>query len=215
MCRTNGAPANLSCIDCGQLTGDALQTTDQELGDSTGDPYEDYPEDQAGMDDVKAALVLKIATELKEYGTKAFKASDPALALDKYQKALRYLNEYPSALKDDPADTETKLNALRFSLHNNCALMHYKLKDYKSARISATNALEVKDSSNADKAKARFRRAQALIGEKDEEEAVKDLEEALKLAPGDTAITKELNGVKVKVKDAQRKEKAAMKKFFS
>ena len=74
--------------------------------------------------------------------------------------------------------------------------------------------MDLKDIKEADRAKALYRRAVAKIGLKDHETALKDLEEAAKLAPGDPAITKELASVKQKAAEAIKKEKAAFKKFF-
>ena len=103
---------------------------------------------------------------------------------------------------------------MRFSLHSNSALSQNKLKAYDEAARSAGNALELQDITDGDRAKAYYRRAVARVGLKEDEVAVKDLEAALKLAPGDAAITKELNGVKKKAAEQARKEKAAYKKFF-
>ena len=68
--------------------------------------------------------------------------------------------------------------------------------------------------SDQDKAKAYYRKALALLGLKDDEEAVKSLETAQKLAPGDAAISKELGAAKKKAAEHAKKEKAAYKKFF-
>lgn len=68
--------------------------------------------------------------------------------------------------------------------------------------------------SKQDRAKASYRKALALLGLKDDEEAVKSLETALQLAPGDVAISKELNAAKKKAAEHAKKEKAAYKKFF-
>lgn len=89
-----------------------------------------------------------------------------------------------------------------------------KLKAFEDARKSASNALDLGRISETDRAKAYYRRALARAGLKDDEEAVKDLEEALKLAPGDAAISKELGAVKKRAADQAKKEKAAYKKFF-
>lgn len=64
-------------------------------------------------------------------------------------------------------------------------------------------------------AKAYFRRAQARIGRKNEEEALKDLDAASKYAPGDAAITKELQNVKRRVQERKEKEKKAYKNAFN
>lgn len=180
--------------------------------DSTGDPYEDFPEDQDKQLD--GPTVIKIATELKEFGNKAFKSGDLNLGLDKYQKGLRYLNEYPEATDDDAPELAKQLTSIRFTLHSNSALLQVKLKAFEDAQKSASNALDLGRISDADRAKAYYRRALAKVGLKDDEEAVKDLEAALKLVPGDAAITKELGAVKKRAAEQAKKEKAAYKKFF-
>ncbi|KAL8950488.1 MAG: hypothetical protein Q9222_003477 [Ikaeria aurantiellina] len=198
--------------DCGQLSADETIKPAQKTPDSTGDPYEDFPEDQAK--DIKAPETCKIATELKDFGNKAFKAGDLNLALDKYQKGLRYLNEDPEIEKDDPPDLSKQMTAIRFTLHSNSALLQNKLKFYEEAQKSANKALEQDNIANSDRAKALYRKGMTSQGLKDDEQAIKDFEEALKLAPGDSAITKELSAAKKKLAEQSKKEKAAYKKFF-
>lgn len=206
--------------DCGQLTGDEAENIgkSKKEPDSTGDSYEEFPQDQA--EEFRGPEILEIATNLKEYGNKAFKSGEINLALDKYQKGLRYLNEYPEALPDDPAELPSELAKIRFTLHSNSALLQIKLNSFADAKTSAENALELdaaKSSavSQQDKAKALYRKAQALLGLKDDEQAVNALEEAQKLAPGDAAITSTLHDAKKKAAEQARKEKAAYSKFFS
>ncbi len=199
-------------IDCGQLSGDEALTSTKKLPDNTGDPYEDFPEDQAG--EIKAPETCKIANELKDFGNKAFKAGDLNLALDKYQKGLRYLNEAPEIEKDDPPELAKQLTAIRFTLHSNSALVQNKLGSYEEAQKSATMALEQEEITGSDRAKALYRKGMASQGLKDDDQAIKDFEEALKFAPGDAAITKELSAAKKKLAEQSKKEKAAYKKFF-
>lgn len=202
----------LICLDCGQLSGDGSSKSGEKVVDSTGDPYEDFPEDQA--EDLEGQEILKIARELKEYGNKAFKAGDLNLALDKYQKGLRYLNEYPEALDKDPAEFAQQLTTIRFSLHSNSALLQIKVNAFDDALKSASNAIELDKIPDADRAKAYFRKALANVSLKDDDQALEDLEAALKLAPSDAAIKKELGIVKKKRADQEKKDKAAYKKFF-
>lgn len=157
---------------------------------------------------------MKIATDLKGFGNKAFKAGDLNLALEKYQKGLRYLNEYREALPEDPSELSKELTHLRFTLHSNAALLQIKLKSFEAAKSSADNALEIGEVPSQDRAKASYRKALALLGLKDDEEAVKSLETAQQLAPGDVAISKELSAAKKKAAEQAKKEKAAYKKFF-
>ncbi|KAL1610080.1 peptidyl-prolyl cis-trans isomerase cpr6 [Paraconiothyrium brasiliense] len=204
-------------IDCGELTGEDYAKATEKVPDQTGDPYEDFPEDQkpAGEEEWKGTDILAIATALKDLGNKAFKAGALQLGIAKYQKGLRYLHEYPTLLDSDPKELGTQLNALKISLHLNSALLQNKVGQYAEAADSAGKALEIEGISEKDQAKAYFRRAQARVGRKNEEEALQDLETAGKLAPGDAAITKELEVVKRRVKERKEKEKKAYKNAFN
>jgi len=204
-------------IDCGELTGDAYDKAAEKVSDATGDPYEDYPEDQkASADDEWAgADILKIATELKNMGNDAFKKSDNALGLKKYQKGIRYLQEYPVPLDSDPADLWSALCALKVQLYSNSALLQNKLGQWSEAAESATKALEMEGISEKDKAKALFRRGIARVGKKNEEDALSDLNAAAKYAPGDAAIAKELASVKQRVQARREKEKKVYANAFN
>ena len=208
---------NADCIivDCGELKGEEAANAHIRPADKTGDPYEDFPEDQTSEGDWKGAEIIEIATKLKDLGTKAFKEGDLDTGLRKYQKGLRYLHEYPQALESDAPGTDTQLEALKISLHCNSALLQIKLKQWEDAEKSASNALAAKNIKDADKAKALYRRALARAALRNDDEAIKDLQDAQKLAPNDTAITNELNAAKKKQADRAAKEKAAYSKFFS
>lgn len=66
------------------------------------DVFEDYPADEEKVDAGVPEVALKVATTLKDLGTKEFKAGQFTIALAKYQKALRYL-DVPSVPKDADA----------------------------------------------------------------------------------------------------------------
>lgn len=200
---------------CGQLTGEEAEAADQRGPDATGDQYEDFPEDaKTGDKEFTATEIVQIASEIKEFGNKAYKEGNLSLGLEKYQKAIRYLNEDPE-LKNESDETKKTLNSLRITLNSNSALLSNKLKSYDEACRYATYALEVPGVSDADQGKALYRRAVAYVGLKDEEAALKDLEEASKLVPGDIAIAKELASVKKTIHERAKKEKAAYSKFFT
>ncbi|CAK7204551.1 cytochrome P450 monooxygenase 41 [Sporothrix eucalyptigena] len=233
-------------VDCGELTGDeaVLSADAPKQPDALGDPYEDFPEDEAeiGVSATEAAKassaapaaaadplasltggggaalsaerILKISTDCKGYGNTAFKNGDWNTALEKYHKALRYLNEDPD-FTGAPEGTKAALDQVRISVNSNAALMHLKLGAWQDARVAATNALEVAGISPADKAKALFRRGQALIKQKDEEDAQTDLAEAHKLAPNDANVLRELNQVKAALKARREKERKTYQKFFT
>ena len=202
-------------VDCGQLSGASYASAKDKSIDATGDPYEDFPDDQG--EDLSGTEYFKISSELKEIGNKAFKAGDVETGIEKYQKALRYLNEYPEPNESDPKDLGAQMQHLRFSLHSNSALLGLKAKRYEEASKWATFAIDAlpSDAKDADKAKVYFRRGMAEVNLKDEEAGLKDLEKASKFAPNDAGITKELHAVKKAVAEREKKEKAAYKKFFS
>ncbi|KAF2848407.1 peptidyl-prolyl cis-trans isomeras-like protein D [Plenodomus tracheiphilus IPT5] len=204
-------------LDCGELTGDDYTNATVKVSDATGDPYEDYPEDQKANseDEWDGQEILKIATELKTMGNAAFKNGDHTLGLKKYQKGIRYLQEYPVALDTDPKDLWPALSALKIQLYSNSALLQNKLGHFNDAAESATKALEIEGITDKDKAKALFRRATAKAGKKSEEDALRDLNEAAKLAPGDAAIVKELEGVKRRVQARKEKEKKVYANAFN
>lgn len=211
------------------MTGADAEIVNAQSGrpDALGDAYEDFPEDELdnmkrnaaegeNLDAIPAAKIVQIATECKDFGNKAFKAGDFASALDKYEKGLRYLNEDPELPEgDEGKELKEKIQAIRFSLNNNGALMNIKMSNWADAARMAQSALLVSGVKDADRAKALYRRGFALIRLKDEDAAVAALTEASKLAPGDAAITKELDEVKKNVSARLAKEKAAYKKFFS
>lgn len=206
------------CIiaDCGELSGAEAETLPQKEPDKTGDPYEDYPEDQKeGDDELTGTEVLKIATELKGFGNGAFKTQDIQLALDKYQKGLRYLHEYPEPLDSDPPELGKQLDALKISLHLNSAQCYLKQENYERANYSTTAALEIKGITEAEQGKALYRRALAKSGLKDDEDAIKDLEQAQQYVKGDKAIESELARLKKRAADREKRQRSALKGAFA
>ena len=204
----------VTIADCGELSGDDFESATQKAPDATGDPYEDFPDDQG--EDLQGSEYFKIASELKDMGNKAFKSGDLTVGIDKYQKGIRYLNEYPETNESDPPDLAAQMKKLKFTLHSNSALLANKTSRYHEAQKWASFAIEgpPPDVKNVDMGKAYYRRAMARISLKDEEAALDDLEQAAKLAPGDGGITSELKKVKQRLAEKEKKEKEAYKKFF-
>ncbi|KAF4633592.1 hypothetical protein G7Y89_g4521 [Cudoniella acicularis] len=203
----------VTITDCGELSGADAEGADQKAPDSTGDEYEDFPEDANKQ--FTAEEIVKIAGDLKEYGNKAFlQLKNLPLGLEKYQKGLRYLNEDPDT-KGKPEEVLDKLDALRFSLNSNIALLSNKLQDFAEAQKAASAALELPGRTDVDKGKARFRRAIANLGLKDDEAALEDLQTASLLVPNDAGVKQKLAEVKSKAAEHHKKEKVAYSKFFS
>lgn len=103
---------------------------------------------------------------------------------------------------------------MKTSLYLNSALLNNKLGKHSQAVEDATKALEIEGIGEKDKGKALFRRAQARSAKKNDEEAVRDLEEALKMVPGDAAVVKDLEAARKRVKERKEREKKAYAKAF-
>jgi peptidyl-prolyl isomerase D len=206
----------VTIADCGLVpAGVSLEDFTRKEPDATGDAYEDFPDDQLKEgEEWKGTDIAKIAEELKSMGNKAFKSGDLKLGLSKYQKGLRYLQEYPATIEGDPAELGPQLSKLRIGLHTNSALLQYKLKQYDDATRSADYALAIEGITDAEKAKALFRKGVVAKEQKNEEDATKFLEEAGKLAPTDAGIKNELAAVKKSASDRKAKERKAYSKMF-
>lgn len=202
--------------DCGEVPeGVSVEEFTKKEPDSTGDTYGDFPEDQLKPgEEWTGEEVVRIATDLKEMGNQAFKGGELQLGLAKYQKALKYLAEYPEPLDSDPAELGHQLNSLKIGLHTNSSLLQFKLKQYAAASKSADHALQVKGITDAQRAKALFRKGVAAKENKNEDEALRCLEAAQKLAPGDAGIANEMHAVKKAAAARREKEKKAYAKMF-
>ncbi|WWC98071.1 peptidyl-prolyl cis-trans isomerase D [Kwoniella sp. B9012] len=205
----------------GVLTPEDIAKEDEErkkAQEASGgeDIWEDYPQDEEGIDAEKAEEALSVALKLKDVGTKEFKAGQFATALDKYQKALRYLDVHPVLPDDAPKEQVEGFRAARIPLLTNAALAALKCTPPAAtlAMILTTRALAIDNLTPAEKGKALYRRALAEIQKKEDEEAEKDLKAALECVPGDAGVLKALKDVEQKRKERREKERKAFSKMF-
>lgn len=221
--------------NCGEIPPNA-SLSDYIISDGTGDPFEDFPEDEESVkatkksedgsgvkDDPRPAL--EAAEKIKQIGTNVLKNAGndvklKQLALEKYKKALRYVNEYIPDFEQYPVEYNSYVK-LKIALLLNVALVALQLGNVTEAYNAANNALEViPDNGNGSKtyakerAKALYRRGLASARNRNEQSAIKDYELALKIVPGDTAILNELQRAKAVIQKRREGEKAAYSKFF-
>ncbi|KAK7042580.1 peptidyl-prolyl cis-trans isomerase D [Favolaschia claudopus] len=205
----------VTIADCGVLAPDdpcMAETTPED-----GDGHEDFPEDD-DADTTDPAVALKIATQLRELATKLYKDGKTELALQKYQKSIRYLDA--PTTPEDSAELKASFDALLAPLLLNSALVAVRLQPPSASNAniavkSASRALTSLTLSPADKAKALYRRALAHLILRDSERAEKDLVEAQACAPGDAAIAGELATIRKRNKEQRDKEKRQLKKMFA
>ncbi|CAE6448332.1 unnamed protein product [Rhizoctonia solani] len=214
---SSGDAPTSACVitKCGELTSD----DELELANSVppdGDKYEDYPEDDDSDIQNNPQTALNIAREIKEVGTRLHKEGKLDLALDKYQKAIRYLDVHPVPPHDAPPTLQGDFTTLLTPLLLNSALAAIKVNKPSVALSATTRALGLKpEIGTSDKGKAYYRRALAHSLHHDEDEAEADLKEALQIVPGDEAIKNELAKLQQRKKEKREKEKKAFKGLFS
>lgn len=148
--------------------------------------------------------------------TREFKAGQYAIALDKYQKALRYLDTHPVLPDDTPSALVSSYRNTRFPLLTNAALSALRCNPPAgSLAVSlATRALSVADLTPEEKGKALYRRALGEIQQKNDEEAEKDLKDAQGCVPGDAGVSRALKDVETRRKERKEKERKAYSKMF-
>ncbi|OCH83738.1 peptidyl-prolyl cis-trans isomerase [Obba rivulosa] len=211
------------CIiaECGQLSPDDPSLKEEAVAAADGDPYEDYPEDQGPIDgqDVqeKPEVALRIARDVREVGNRLFRAGQVEEALQKYQKALRYLDFHPVLPEDAPPELKDSWDALLAPLLLNSALAALKVGGPANAKIAIANTdralgMQLND---ADKAKALYRRALAHVTLKEEDAAEEDLVQASQLVKDDKAILGELEKVQQRKREFREKQRKAYKKLFA
>eukprot|EP00009_Paramoeba_aestuarina_P010108 CAMPEP_0201526506 /NCGR_PEP_ID=MMETSP0161_2-20130828/31993_1 /ASSEMBLY_ACC=CAM_ASM_000251 /TAXON_ID=180227 /ORGANISM="Neoparamoeba aestuarina, Strain SoJaBio B1-5/56/2" /LENGTH=343 /DNA_ID=CAMNT_0047926925 /DNA_START=146 /DNA_END=1177 /DNA_ORIENTATION=- len=148
--------------DCGELKegeDDGIEVP------ADGDGYEDWPQDASGEVDGG-----KAAAELKEIGNKYFKEKNYSKALDKYNKATRYLE----TASEQPSELKISL------LLNAAACMNQLSKEPTGVLEKCQKALQVEGITSAQKGKALYRMGQAQARGKKFDEAKELLRDAIK-----------------------------------
>jgi len=216
---------------CGQLQPDDPCLAVPE-GGALGDSYEDFPEDEGRVEVSKPDVALQVAKNIREIGNKLWKEGKSEGALDKWQKAIRYLDYHPeysaylegrtplSGDPENPQDEEDVKRRRGFQELLSALLLNSALGAIKLAGSHLRTAVALTDRavgialSDADRAKGLYRRALARVALKEEAEAEKDLVEATKLV-NDQAILLELEKVRALRKAKAEREKAKFKKLFA
>lgn len=143
---------------------------------------------------------LEAAQRRKAEGNAAHAAGQSQLALSSYRLASSFITE--DLLMQLEGFHLDQANAIRLPIFLNSAACHLKLQDYPAAIAATTEALYV-DSTNA---KALYRRAIARHALGQTEGAMEDLKKALRHAPGDGAIKREMAGVRKTMEEERRAE---------
>ncbi len=225
---------DVKIVECGQLEEGSEEVKSGRYGieeDGTGDVYEDFPEDQSDQLETDVQATFDIASSLKSIANTQFSKGSFAIALEKYEKALRYLQLHPILPESTPPTLASQWTTLKTSIQLNTSLCALKLTPPQpSTTIKHATAViqhlsttpdgwesdkEAEAKKKADLAKAFYRRALGYVAKKDDERAEKDLERARELAPGDAGIKAELANVAKRREARKKAQRAAYSKMFS
>mmetsp|Transcript_39065 Transcript_39065/g.62938 ORF Transcript_39065/g.62938 Transcript_39065/m.62938 type:complete len:351 (+) Transcript_39065:39-1091(+) len=183
--------------DCGEIAENAEDGYYDVFADPS-DLTADFPSDAPEGSDLH-----KVADEIRALGNEKFKAGEYAKAIQKYEKALRYIDQGGFAGDD-------KVQAATISCNLNAAQCFLKLKKGEEAKTKCTIVLGL-DSNNV---KALFRRGCAFLLMNDADGAEKDLKAAEEKDPADAAIKTELKKVAAIRKKNDAKDANFAKKMF-
>ncbi|GAM18085.1 hypothetical protein SAMD00019534_012600 [Acytostelium subglobosum LB1] len=164
-----------------------------------GDKWEDYPADDNVNGD---AEFIKVADTIKNIGNDYFKANKNAEAVEKYKKALRYL---------DCISSVEGLKASQTSCYFNMALAYTKLNKYGEAITACNDGLKI----TPNDVRGFFRRGKANMLAKDYDEALEDFGLVLEKDPENKDAKAEIARVKALTAEHTKRQAAAFSKMFS
>ncbi|KAG8745081.1 peptidyl-prolyl cis-trans isomerase cpr6 [Ceratobasidium sp. 414] len=206
------SPVNACVItECGELTSDEELSMANKTPED-GDKYEDYPDDDDSDVQSSPETALRIAGEIRALGNVLYKEGKLELALQKYQKSIRYLDVHPVMPDGSPPELKSQFNALLAPVLLNAALVAIKTREPRLAIKLTSRALDLSPSISS---KAHYRRGLAHVAIGEEDDAEKDLLEAANIVPEDGAIKAELAKVQAKKKEKRERDKKAFKGLFS
>ncbi|KAG5492894.1 hypothetical protein JKF63_01474 [Porcisia hertigi] len=190
-------------LDCVIASCGTLDSLPEVVAPADGDIYPDYPEDaESPMDDTKS---IEAGEAIRLLGNAHFKNAAYDSAMEKYSKALRYLNQVENR------EAHPEVDEKMIACYNNNSMCAIKLQRWSEARQAASLALGL----DAKNAKALFRRGTAALSSGDADGAVEDLTKAHAIEPENAEVAAKLNEAKQKVKAQKAKLAANLKKMFS
>lgn len=162
---------------------------------------------------------------MKQLGNSLFKVSNFQRAIEKYQKAVRYLHALhpcPEELESLTIDQKKEYFSIKISSLLNESMCHLKLEAFQNAKKSSSNVIDTSKRllntefklSNQDLTKAYFRRGLACLKMNAVEESIGDLGIARGLDGNDKLIERELFTAEKLLRERRAKEKKAYSRMF-
>lgn len=179
-----------------------------------GDVFEEYPDDNEGIDSEDFNAAYNAANTIKESGTLLFKKKDFQNAYFKYIKSLRYVNEYIPDVDVDK-DNNSKFTSLKAKLYLNLSLVLFKMQKNEESIEYATYLLEMENVPDMDQAKAYYRRGNSYLAKNNIEKALHDFEKCLEKNQNDASVSQKVEYVRDILEKKKERTKQSLSKFFS
>lgn len=197
----------ITIIDCGEL-----KEEENLLGtqlDETSDRFPIFPIDWDNFNEITALNdKLNILKIIKESGNHFYRKGEFANSAHKYKKCTRYYRHFKDVITDE---TELKrLEEVQLMNLTNLAATELKMELYDDVRLTCNEAIALEQNN----VKALYRRGIANVKLCNYENAVNDLNEALRLETGNREVLKELEYAKNLLKGYRDVEKVKYQKMF-
>eukprot|EP00164_Ancoracysta_twista_P003134 GFYU01004181.1.p1 GENE.GFYU01004181.1~~GFYU01004181.1.p1 ORF type:complete len:470 (+),score=142.96 GFYU01004181.1:122-1411(+) len=160
-----------------------------------------------GVWELSPAEKIAEAEDLKNGGNQLFKRGKHSRALAKYKKAAECLEADYAFSDEEKASGKAAL----VPIHSNTAFCHLKMGDFKETIKACDKALTI----DADNTKVLFRKAKALSGQGDWQDAIDVLEKALAGDGNNADVVRELQLARKRLKEENQKTKAMYTKMFT
>lgn len=168
------------------------------------DPYPLFPDDH--LPPLLVADKITASTAIREIGNTLFKSNEYGKATQKYEKALRYLEEeFPSPEERDQL-TKAKVPVLL-----NRAVANLKLKHIEKVHEDCKAVLEIEPTNG----KAHMRIGQAYMETRDWDDAIHELNKAISVFPDDKALANLLATAKRQQHEEAKKQAKTFSKMFA
>lgn len=155
----------------------------------------------------------ELALSHKSKGNILYKTSHVE-ASHRFGKALKILCSIPIEVEDTPEIIDTikvkDIIALKGVLYNNLASCYFKNNNYTSVIQLCNKVLEI----DSDNVKALYKKGVSHAGEREFEKAKECLQKVVQLEPANNVAAEKLSFVNAKVKEANAKVNAMIKKMF-
>ncbi|EFC42560.1 predicted protein [Naegleria gruberi] len=210
---TTGYPSiEITFMDCGVLEhGQSDGILDQQNVEE-GDIYPQYPADN---EDVSLGKKMEIAEQLKELGNQFFKQGNLSKALEKYEKAFRYL---APGMREE--NERKLLEEKEIVILGNIAAVKIKQSEYATVIELCNKVLQLVTHHNemegisAIETKAKFRRGVSYFSRGDWQNSERDFSDLLENNLGNKEIEVWHKKAKAELEKYKEKEKHTFSKLF-